>query len=386
MSHTPDAWNQPPQDPHQPPRDPYAPIGQPQGQPQYGQYAPQGQPPQGGQYGPPQQQWQSQYGPPPHAYPPPAPVSSVRPNAEFHELTRGPRWSWWRPLAALGLWIPVGLLVMLVMVVTLVIPMVAYPDQMDIFEPGGGGETPTMQPLTFLGMNLGLAVLIPASIAVLALAYWMRPGFASSVAGRFRWGWALRCLLVLTPWWVAFLLGLSALMGEKFEINMHPHFWWMLAIVLVTTPLQAAGEEYLFRGFVMQWFGSWIPWRWISLAVATLTTTALFALAHGSLDPWVLADLGIFAILAVAMTVRTGGLEAAVVMHAVNNVVIMVISLIFGGFEDGFVSSDTTSEPMAVVVSLALMGVAYLLIEWQWRRSGLSNRTASAEELSAPRR
>ena len=398
VSHTPDSWNQQrpqppephgsgqPQAPQRPPHDPYA----PRPEPQYGQYAPQGYGPQGGQYGPPPQGYGpqgGQYGPPPQGYgPPPAPASSVRPNAEFHELTRGPRWSWWRPLAALGLWIPMGLAVIVVMVVSLVIPLVAYPEQMDIFEPGGTGETPTMQPLTFLGMNLGLAVLIPATIAVIALAYWVRPGFASSVAGRFRWGWALRCLLVLTPWWVAFLLGFSALMGESFEVNLHPYFWWMLLIVLVTTPLQAAGEEYLFRGFVMQWFGSWIPWRWISLVVATLTTTALFALAHGSLDPWVLADLGIFAILAVAMTVRTGGLEAAVVMHAVNNVVIMVVSLVFGGFEDGFVSADTTSSAMAVLVSVALMGVAYLLIEWQWRRSGHTNRTASAEELAAPRR
>ena len=86
------------------------------------------------------------------------------------------------------------------------------------------------------------------------------------------------------------------------------------------------------------------------------------------------------------MTVRTGGLEAAVVMHAVNNVVIMVVSLVFGGFEDGFVSADTTSSAMAVLVSVVLMGVAYLLIEWQWRRSGHTNRTASAEELAAPRR
>ena len=67
----------------------------------------------------------------------------------------------------------------------------------------------------------------------------------------------------------------------------------------------------------------------------------------------VLADLGIFAILAVAMTVRTGGLEAAVVMHAVNNVVIMVVSLVFGGFEDGFVSADTTRRGASAMLLVA---------------------------------
>ncbi|WP_462416931.1 CPBP family intramembrane glutamic endopeptidase [Kytococcus sp. Marseille-QA3725] len=316
---------------------------------------------------------------------PPRPVSSVRPHAEFHELTRGPRWEWWRPVVALVALVPAVIIWLVVSVVALIVPLVTMPDQMKIFESPEEAEGIAMHPVTFLGMNAGLAVLIPVTIGLLALVYWMRPGFASSVAGRFRWGWALRCLVVLTPWWLVYLLGVPAIRGESFDLHPHSHFWWLLVVVLLTTPLQAAGEEYFFRGFVIQWFGSWIPWRWLALGLATLTTTALFALAHGSMDPWVLLDLGLFAVLAVALTIRTGGLEAAVVMHAVNNVSLMVISLVFGGFEDGFVSASTTSTPGAVAMSLVLDGVAFLLIEWQWRRSGLRNRTGSAEELGAPR-
>ena len=89
--------NQQPGQPHPqhtqgPPQDPYAP------QPPYGQYAHPA--PTGYAPGP--------YAPPPYApgrYGPPAPVSSVRPDAEFHELTRGPRRAWWRPVVALLLWL-----------------------------------------------------------------------------------------------------------------------------------------------------------------------------------------------------------------------------------------------------------------------------------------
>ena len=403
-----DNFGQQPQQPYPPqPRDPYAPQGegpqgwaepqQPQGQPAYGQHAPQGQPQGGhtppqyygqpdnhGRYQPPAQPGPvGRYGQPLQYHPPAQPW--VKPDAEFHELTRGAHWSWWRPLASLGLLIPLGILVFIVMTVAILVPMVAMPDQMSILDPTSDGPKPPMHPFTFFGLNIGLAALIPLTIAAIAIAFWIRPGFVTSVAGRWRWGWSMRVLLVLLPWWVAFMVGLSLITGESFATQLHQHFWGLLLVVLITTPLQSAGEEYFFRGWIMQWFGSWVPWRWLALALAAVASTALFALAHGSMDPWVLADLGLFAIVAVWLTVRTGGLEAAIVMHAVNNVTIMVLSLVFGGFEDGFVSQETTSTPMAVVVSLVMQGVAVALVEWQWRRSGHSNRTASAEELVARR-
>lgn len=353
-------------------------------QPQYGQYAHSAPYSHGGQQPPPGQSPGGgpafQPGIQPGWYGPAPRYSSVRPSAEYQELTRGPRWAWWRPLASFGLLLPTLLMAFVVMGIATFVPLAMYPDQMEIFDPaGGGGEIPVMRPETFLGMNIGLAVLIPVAVCCIALAFWLRPGYVHSVAGRFRWGWTLRCLAVLTPWWLAFLVGANLLSGEGFALDLHPHVWWMLAIVLLTTPLQAAGEEYLFRAFVLQWWGSWIPWRWLALALATLTSTALFALAHGSMDVWVLADLGLFAAVAVFLTVRTGGLEAAVAMHTVNNVVLMVMALVFGGFEDSFVSTDTTSTPWALLVTVLLQGVGLLLVEWQWRRAGHARRTAPAD-------
>ena len=45
-----------------------------------------------------------------------------------------------------------------------------------------------------------------------------------------------------------------------------PSFPWMLLVVLTTTPLQAAAEEYVFRGYLSQAIAGWIgrprPARW----------------------------------------------------------------------------------------------------------------------------
>lgn len=57
-------------------------------------------------------------------------------------------------------------------------------------------------------------------------------------------------------------------------------------VVLLTTPLQIAGEEYAFRGYLFQaigsfWSFSWAP-AWLAKWIAIVGTATLFALATGS--------------------------------------------------------------------------------------------------------
>lgn len=81
---------------------------------------------------------------------------------------------------------------------------------------------------------------------------------------------------------------------------------WMRVMAFVLTPFQAAGEEYLFRGWVLASVGSWFRRPVVGWIVGGLVSTAIFALAHGSLDVWILLDLGAFAAAAVWLTWRTG--------------------------------------------------------------------------------
>ena len=59
-----------------------------------------------------------------------------------------------------------------------------------------------------------------------------------------------------------------------------------IVIALLTTPLQAAGEEYLFRGFLLQSLGA----TRLSAPVCWVVSGALFATAHGQFDPPLFAD------------------------------------------------------------------------------------------------
>ena len=55
----------------------------------------------------------------------------------------------------------------------------------------------------------------------------------------------------------------------------------MIAVTLLTSTFQAAGEEYFFRGYLLQAVGALVR----SSVVAILVTTVLFTMAHG-IWPW----------------------------------------------------------------------------------------------------
>jgi hypothetical protein len=183
------------------------------------------------------------------------------------------------------------------------------------------------------------------------------------VAGRVRWRWLARCLITVAPLWVIYL-GL----GQVFfpAASPRPEQWVaMLILVLLTTPLQCAAEEYGFRAWILQNVGSWIRHPVVAIVIATVLSSAVFALAHGSLDFFVLADIGLFAVAAVILTWRTGGLEAAIAIHTVNNVLIFVTIMIFGGWEDALVGPETTGSPISLIMSAVVDAIAVALILWQ---------------------
>jgi uncharacterized protein len=71
----------------------------------------------------------------------------------------------------------------------------------------------------------------------------------------------------------------------------------------------------------VQAFAVWTRFRWLAAVPGVL----LFVAGHGTADPWAVADLTVFAVACCWLTFRTGGLEAAIVLHAVNNVVVVLV-------------------------------------------------------------
>lgn len=162
------------------------------------------------------------------------------------------------------------------------------------------------------------ALLLPVCWLVVRAVGWRSLGTVSSVVGRLRWRWLLTCL---PP--AIVLLGAQVLVelirsGWSFEASLWPgwgSYALVVAVVVVLVPLQCAGEEYLFRGLLPQVLVRWTRWRW----PAALLASAIFVAGHGIADPWMVADVAVFALSLCWLAHRTGGLEAGIAFHTVNN-------------------------------------------------------------------
>lgn len=299
---------------------------------------------------------------------------------EYQHLLRGPRRSWWRPIVSLLL-VLVGIVAASIgLLFFIVVGWFATGQDLSAFEEL---SLDFNNPVTFAGQNLWLAMLIPIAGLATWIAHSVRPGFVSSVIGRFRWGWFGWCLLVVIPVWLLYI-GIATIVlddsGLTWDTTGRPSTWVALIVLtFLTTPLQSAGEEYLFRGWLMQQVGAYVKNTYAALAIAMVISSVIFALGHTSLDPWILIDLGAFATAAVLLTWRTGGLEAAIAMHIINNVIVLCLSILTTGLGDAFITPETTGSPSATVMSLLSLVAVTAAIWWLAGRRGVARRSTPGQ-------
>ena len=181
-----------------------------------------------------------------------------------------------------------------------------------------------------LATNLSLIVLIPLSMLVARKLNRQTPGLLSSVVGRLRWrplAWfaVIAVALELVMLAVIQFGGIELAGGERHGGGAAPDAVAVIAVTLLTSTFQAAGEEYFFRGYLLQAVGALVR----SSMVAILVTTLVFTIAHG-VWPWqspaLFLDRFAFGLVAALLVVRTGGLEASIAAHAANNVVTFVFA------------------------------------------------------------
>ncbi|EPD30284.1 CPBP family intramembrane glutamic endopeptidase [Gleimia europaea] len=278
------------------------------------------------------------------------PQIQPREAAEYHKLSAGPDRRWYRPLLAIAIAAMVFLaLSTIVTLLPLAVPALNSPGYQKLFT----GEIDATDPVVFAVLMLSIATLIPAVLAGVAFGARTGVGYFFSVEGRLRYKWLGVCFAIAIPIFALAFIPLSLLEGTEF--NPGPQLAILLVLTLVLVPFQSAAEELTFRAGFLQMFGSWIPNRWVSLLVATLASAPVFALLHGSPDVWILADLVVFSLCAVFLMWYTGGVEAAVAMHASNNMVIFTIEA-FSNTSDSLISEETTSTPASFLVSTVIMG------------------------------
>lgn len=287
----------------------------------------------------------------------------------YSSFYRAPRWRWWKPLLATALTI-----VAFVVFATVFTVIGLVADGTDIAGLAPDASNLRVGPGIFLANNIALAMSIPTAMLVQWLFTGQRPRWLSSVQGRFRWGWFGTCVAVALPLWLA-LMGIeTALTGLPPDIQVRPYTVVMIAGILLTTPFQAAGEEYLMRGLEQRFVASYFRSDLVGFLVGALVSSLTFMALHGAADPWLNAFYFGFGGLASWLTWRTGGLEAAVAIHVVNNMVSEAL-LPFTDFSDMFDRSAGVGDP-TVLIHLAVLLGATIVMAWLAKRRGLPRASA----------
>ncbi|WP_244304793.1 CPBP family intramembrane glutamic endopeptidase [Leucobacter viscericola] len=333
------------------------------------QIAPQAQPPMPA--APPAWAWASQ----------PQPTQTVETEPlEYHRLLRGAQgYKWWKPL--LVVLIAAGIYIVLSIIISVIwfaIMAVGNPDLFTSSDATAMSQTlvdqlalDTQNPLSVFMNLLTIALMIP-SVILAMLVMGMRPvGRVWSVATRIRWGALGRftgiavlgvVVMNVTGTLLEMLFSLAVpveavapAVSKDFDGNAA---LLSFVFVLILVPIQATAEEVVFRGLFMQVLGSWLKNPWFAILIPTVA----FAGAH-IYDMWGLAAVGFMGLTAAWLTWRTGGLEAAIAIHVINNIAA------FGVMASGIGGSTAQTESAGGPGSLIGEVIGLSLFTWLVVRS-----------------
>ena len=290
-------------------------------------------------------------------------------------------YAWWRPvlgmvLVALGV-VVVGPLVLL--------PVLAVGVALEDGSFWGNFErAATLEavgPAALLYLNLALGSSILVCWLVMRVVHRMRPRWLTSVAPKMRWRLffvfvGISVVALFAQILVGMLMGLlfpgqsetTDLSGEMNDLTATTAL--LALIVLLTTPFQAAGEEYVFRGYLMQALGALTRSKWPAL----LVTSTLFAIAHGVQNFPLFFDRFTFGFIAGWLVIRTGGLEAGIAMHILNNFLAFGYALTFSDLGSSLNVSEVGWENIPVTLTQA--GTYAALVLLVTRRQRVQTRTA----------
>lgn len=311
--------------------------------------------------------------------PPPRPLA-------YDQLHRGGRSGWWRPLMGI-----IALVALLLVIAPILwqVPFIVWfvatgrpvltsiEQLLDLTDP---------TPLGLAYLNLVLASAIPATWLIARTLHGMKPRWLSSVLPRLRWRWLLTCFGLAIAALFATVLVSSLLPAQEVGTELGGSLneftattRGFLIVLLVLTPLQAAGEEYAFRGYLTQAFGGLM-----GRVAAVVGPALLFALAHGAQSAPVFFDRFAFGVMAGLLVILTGGLEAGIAMHVLNNWLAFGLALAYGDMASTLNPSGGSwwSIPVTLTQSLAYVS----LVLWVARRRRLATVTTEAVLVaSSPR-
>lgn len=308
----------------------------------------------------------------------------------YHRLPRvDARWRWWRPLVALAFLAGWYLASQVLITVAYFIPVAAVGGESglyDLLEDLQRGALDPTDPLILSLTLVSLVILLPGVLLAVKVARLGPGAILTSTRFRVRWAWTAWCVLPTLVIAAVMFVVQTGLFWDGGMITTDGSFAWnhaaigqstvslgtlTLTIVLVVllVPFQGAAEEFIFRGFLMQTIASWIPRR-TGTVIAVAVSTVVFAVLHipNGYNVWGILDVGSFGLIAAIIVLRTGGLEATVLQHAFNNIMIFVLQAPgWSGIDLASSDANGTLGGWLVTLgtSLAFWGMVELLAWWR---------------------
>jgi len=320
----------------------------------------------------------------PPAYPP-YPHARREP---YHRILRTWSYHFWRVLVGIPVTVLAAFLgpLLVGLIVGLVVQMLGIGSMADLIN--SLSLEGRLEPATLLVVNLSLALLIPITWLAVRFLHNLRPRWLGSVVPRLRWslvGWFLVASVVSTV--VSYAVAavflpheLPTTGGGGGGAATGATTAAFVVIILLTQPLQAAGEEYFFRGYLLQAFGALVRAPWFTV----VCTSLLFATAHGSQNLPLFIDRFAFGVVAGGLVIFTGGIEAGIAMHVVNNLVVLVAAAATGTITQTLGTSEAGWALVAIDLGQFVLyaGLVVLLCRWLRPQALTSGPPEGAE--SAP--
>ncbi|APX34591.1 hypothetical protein BH708_02715 [Brachybacterium sp. P6-10-X1] len=223
----------------------------------------------------------------------------------------------------------------------------------------------SLTPLTYLAKDLSIILLAPLTLFALSKAARVPWRSALRTTGDVRWSRLGAYLGVFAVLMVTTNLALQLIHPSPLSLfAVTGTTVALLAMVLLTTPLQAAAEEVVFRGVVTASYASWIRAVRPAVIVGIIGSSTLFTVLHTSADPWMILNYLGLGVSCALMALLGRGLEAPIAFHVMNNVFAMGIGALFAG--GGGIGQERGAGSAGPYLLLFLLAEAIaVLIVWQ---------------------
>ena len=273
-------------------------------------------------------------------------------NNEITEFITFPKtfekYRWYKPILVFI----IGLILMFIFqgILLVVFGAIYGESAMDIIT--GGGYEVLNTNLGEIFSDLSVIVMIPALYIATKIVR-DRP-FSSYASSRGGWNFKLYLKALIIPF-----IALMIFQGADVAINGIDgtyHFSILFLIAsLILVPLQCTAEEYVYRGLIMQTFGSWfkIP------VLAIVLQGIIFSVSHGY-NTLGLVEVFVSGLIFGFLTWKTNGIEVSSAMHTANNFSISLF--IMFGLRSATSSPQFNDVVISIVFDIILCAIMYYVI------------------------